>query len=206
MSSLFPPKVTVNLGIGSTIYLSNSILAGERNRKYVCIYGVFCQINILSLEMQIISKLLFSDFLFTWPHFFFLSKFNQIQMFLSGNCMIILFPRQLFSKLHLPGCLLGQQFRWFTASLCEILSGTDCDTLVESFDGADDSCYYLIEAKVHLTGTSCTWYSDTPICCYWFLVDSHKRVFGGWRESIPIFPANELCCSRVVSSLCSNST
>lgn len=108
MSSLFPPKVTVNLGIGSTIYLSNSILAGERNRKYVCIYGVFCQINILSLEMQIISKLLFSDFLFTWPHFFFLSKFNQIQMFLSGNCMIILFPRQLFSKLHLPGCLLGQ--------------------------------------------------------------------------------------------------
>lgn len=64
MSSLFPPKVTVNLGIRSTIYLSNSILAGERNRKYVCIYGVFCQINILSLEMQIIP-FFFSGFLFT---------------------------------------------------------------------------------------------------------------------------------------------
>lgn len=168
--------------------------------------GFFAKLTFYLLKCRLFQNYFF---LVSYPHnriFFFLSKFNQIQMFLSVNWMIILFPRQLFSKLHLPGCLLGQQFRWFMASLCEILSGTDCDTLVESFDGADDSCYYLIEAMVHLTGTSCTWYSDTPICCYWFLVDSHKRVFGGWRESIPIFPANELCCSQVVSSLRSNST
>lgn len=71
MSSIFSPKVAVNLGLNSTIYLINSILAGETfPRKCVCIYVFFCQTNIASLEMQIISKL-----------FFFLISYSQSQIF-----------------------------------------------------------------------------------------------------------------------------
>lgn len=132
MSSIFPPKVAVNLGLNSTIYLINSILAGETfPRKCVCMYGFFCQTNIASLEMQIISKLFFSDFLFTKPDFFSFSvnstKFKYFPLWTAW------FIFSFFQASSLANCICqaaywDEQFRWFMASLCEILSGIDCDT------------------------------------------------------------------------------
>lgn len=71
MSSIFPPKVAVNLGLNSTIYLINSILAGETfPRKCVCIYGFFVKLTLHLLKCRLFQNFFFSDFLFTKPDFF----------------------------------------------------------------------------------------------------------------------------------------
>lgn len=90
-------------------------------------------------------------------------------------------------------------------SLCEILSGTDCDT-----GGVIWWSRWLMVWPHWSHGPS---HRDSvhvvlrhPQLGLLIPLDTHKRVFGGWRESIPIFPASELCSSLHACSTQQNFT